>query len=310
MLQSIRTTDGGCPVRQLPPLNALRVFEAAARRGSFTAAACELHVTQSAISQQIRLIEDRLNVALFRRTPRGVALTKVGEQYLASVQSIFDDLVEATELVRNATIKPLRICSLPTFGTRWLAPRLPSFQEAYPEIEITLNVSLNWADFEQDDIDVAIIHGRPPWPRLAACLILVQHITPVCHPELLEGPKAIRCPADICNHTLLHVVREANEWNEWLKAAGVRSVDAQRSLNFDSTKMTLDAAMNGLGVAMGRQPFVIDELQDGRLVAPFPLQLQSESAYYLAYPEDMKNRPEIGIFQDWMLSEIRQTVGG
>jgi len=291
-------------VQRLPPLNSLRAFQAAARCGSFTAAANELHVTQSAVSQQIRLLEDGLNVSLFRRTPRGVSLTKVGEQYLASVESIFSELVAATDRIRKSKAEPLRICSLPTFATRWLVPRLPLLEQACPGLEYNLTVSLQRVDFVGDTVDLAIVHGRPPWPRLVSREILVQDLKPVCSPALLEGPPAIRRPEDLCHHTLLHVAREVDEWQEWLEAAGVDCIDPKRSLRFDSTKMALDAALNGLGVAMGREPFIMDDLKSGALVAPFSLQLRSKSAYYLVYPEEMRERAEIRQFQDWILSEM------
>jgi LysR family glycine cleavage system transcriptional activator len=291
-------------VRSLPSLNALRVFEAAARHGSFKLAAAELSVTQGAVSQQIHSLEERLGLQLFERTPRRVVLTWAGRRYADSLKSIFDALSEATEAILAPTRERLMIGVLPTFATRWLIPRLHAFQKANPDLDVDLRISLKTFDFAADAIDMAICHGRPPWRAAHSHLLFSQELTPVCSPLLSEGPDPIRVPSDLRRHTLLHVTREMDEWPEWLNAAGVDDIDGTQGLKFEATKMALDAAAAGLGVAMVRDPFFTEETKSGQLVTPFRLRIRSKSAYYLVYPDDIADRAKVQAFRDWLLDEV------
>ena len=302
-------------MRQLPPLRALRAFESAARHGNFTTAARELNVTQGAVSQQVILLEARLGVRLFDRTRRGVRLTDTGRRYERSLEQIFDALAKATDEIAAAVPGSLRISVLPTIATRWLVPRLARFSAANPDIDVELTISLRDADFADNTIDAAIRHGRAPWAGLTAHLLAAQMLGPVCNPMVAVGSHPLRRPADLKHHTLLHVTREADEWSSWLRAAGIHDIDPTRGLRFDSTRMALDAAAEGLGVALGREPFVADELHDGRLIAPFDVSLPSKSAYYFVYPEDISRKRCFPVFRDWLLEEAQarwpdQTASG
>jgi len=291
-------------VSSLPSLNALRVFEAAARHGSFKLAAAELNVTQGAVSQQIHALEERLGLLLFERTPRRVVLTWTGRRYAASLKLVFDSLADATEEILAPRRERLVIGVLPTFATRWLIPRLHAFQDANRDLDVDLRISLNAVDFARDEIDMAICHGRPPWRGALSHLLFLQELTPVCSPTLLAGRPPIRTAEDLRRHTLLHVTREIDEWPEWLRAAGVKDIDSAQGLKFEATKMALDAAAAGLGVAMVRQPFFADAVKSGQLVAPFKLRIRSKSAYYLVYPDDATGRPKMQAFRDWVLREV------
>jgi LysR family transcriptional regulator, glycine cleavage system transcriptional activator len=292
-------------VPSLPPLNALRFFEAAARHGSFTVAAGELNVTPGAVSQQIQLLEERLGIQLFERMPRGVSLTDAGQRYAVQLRSIFDALVEATEAVMAPVRQTLVVGVTPRFATKWLLPRLPEFQQANSNLDVDVRTSLNSFDFARDRVDVVVNHGVPPWPGAKAHLLFSEKITPVCAPELLTGDHPLRKPEDLRHHRLLHVTRVIEEWSEWLREAGVNHHDAMTGLTFQSSRMALDVALARLGVALGRLPFVADELESGRLVAPFELRIPSKAAYFLVYPPDATARPKVVAFRDWVLSQVQ-----
>lgn len=291
-------------MRSLPPLNALRFFEAAARHGSFTVAAAELCVTPGAVSQQVHLLEERLGVQLFVRISRRVVLTDAGRKYADLLRTIFSSLAKATEEIVAPTRETLVVGVTPTFATKWLLPRLPEFQRAHGDLDIDVRISLDAFDFVRDHVDAALRHGRPPWPGTAAHFLFSDELTPVCSPELLTGAHPIQSPEDLQYQTLLHVTREIEEWPEWLSVARVSHCQFANALKFDSSGMALDVALAGLGVALGRLPFVSDELQSGRLVAPFNIVIRSKSAYYLAYPEGWADRIKIQVFRDWILENL------
>ena len=289
----------------LPSLNGLRAFEAAARHLSFTQAAEELNVTQTAVSHQIRTLEERLGLKLFDRRGRAVQLTKAARKYLPSVHSAFDELYDATErLMRRDGEATLTVSTLTTFAAKWLVPRLGGFQDLHPDVSIRITTSTASVDFDRDDIDVAIRYGRGDWPGLRVDRLIGEDIFPVCSPKLLEGPHSLARPADLSSHTLLHAVGFREDWQVWLTAAQVDGVDLSSGLKFDLIVNALQAAIDGLGVALGRTALVEADLAAGRLVAPFDISLPIEAAYYIVAPERTADRAKIKAFREWLISTL------
>ncbi len=291
--------------RWLPPLNALRAFEAAARHRSFTRAAEELNVTQTAVSHQIRTLEERLGLKLFVRRGRTLGLTDAASGYLPSVRSAFDQLHDATErLIGPDDEATLTVSTLTTFAAKWLVPRLGGFQDLHPDISVRITTSSASVDFERDDVDVAIRYGRGDWPGLRADRLIREDIFPVCSPKLLDGPHPLRQPDDLAHHTLLHVVGFREDWQVWLTAANVDGVDPAIGPRFDVAFNALQAAIEGVGVALGRTALVERDLAAGRLVAPFDISLPIEAAYYVVAPEQTADRPQIMAFREWLITTL------
>jgi LysR family glycine cleavage system transcriptional activator len=288
---------------RLPSLNGLRAFEAAARHLSFTKAAAELNVTQTAVSHQIRRLEAQLGLRLFTRRNRTLALTAAALDYLPSVRAAFEDLRGATErLLRPQHEGVLTVSALPTLAAKWLVPRLAAFQEAHPGIEVRISTATRAVDFKREEIDVAIRYGGGRWPGLRAVWLMAEEIFPVCSPALLAGERPLRRPADLAVHTLLHVNLYSDEWLLWLTAAGLPPSLAQRGLTFDLNLMALQAALDGLGVALGRSPFVEADLAAGRLVAPFDIVVPGTSSFYVVAPEATADSPKIALFRNWLVA--------
>jgi LysR family glycine cleavage system transcriptional activator len=291
--------------RRLPPLNALRAFEAAGRLLSFTKAAEELSITPSAVSHQIRGLEAYLGVRLFRRTSRALMLTDQGQAYLPALRDAFDAMHAATaRLAARQAAGPLNVSLLSSFAVRWLIPRLPRFQALHPEIEVRLSTTVRVVDFRREDVDCAIRHGRGHWPGLAADLLLGEDIFPVCSPNLLAGPKPLREPRDLAHHTRFRTMAGSDDWRIWLTAAGITDIDPEQGPTFENSDMALRAAAEGLGVAMASSALVEEDLRKGRLVAPFDVKLTSGSGYYFVVPEDRLDQPKIAAFRNWLLAEI------
>ena len=289
--------------RWLPSLNGLRTFEAAARHRSFTRAAEELGVTQTAVSHQIRTLEERLGLKLFDRRGRALRLTEAAESYLPSVRSAFDELHDATDrLIRRDADATLTVSTLPSFAAKWLIPRLGEFQDRHPDISIRITTSMARVDFDRDDVDVAIRYGRGDWPGVRLDRLVGEDIFPVCSPKLLDGPHPLRRPDDLASHTLLHVVGFLQDWQVWLTAANVDHADPSSGPRFDLIINALQAAIDGLGVALGRTALVEGDLAAGRLVAPFDISLPSEAAYYAVAPEQTADRPKIEAFREWLIA--------
>jgi LysR family glycine cleavage system transcriptional activator len=292
-------------IRRLPPLNALRAFEAAARHLSFTRAAAELHVTQAAISHQVKALEEHLGRKLFRRLNRALLLTDDGQAYLPPVSRAFTLLNDATnDLLTKHTPGPLTVSALPSFAARWLVPRLGRFRQIWPDIDLRIDPSAALTDFTQGDVNVCIRYGRGKYPGLRADWLMTEDIFPVCSPALVDGPHPIREPRDLAHQVLLHDDGHG-DWRTWLLAAGVDLVDPTRGPIFTDSSMLIQAAMASQGVALARGVLAADELAAGRLVRPFTLSLPTEYAYYLVYPENSAEHPKIAAFREWMLGEAR-----
>lgn len=291
---------------RLPSLNGLRAFECAARHLSFTRAAEELNVTQTAISHQIRRLEDELGVRLFMRLKDGLALTEEGNAYFPGVRSAFQELRHSTERLLEANDHSvLTISTLVSVASKWLLPRLPSFREAYPEIDVRISAMTQLVDFRKVGIDAAIRYGNGEWPGLRADWLMSDEIFPVCSPRLLTGDKPLKTPADLAHHPLLQVSGlTANDWNDWLHAAGQPPLTAKGPrLTFDLAMMAVQTAIDGQGVCIGRSTYVDDDLRAGRLVAPFDLRLKSTSGFYFVTPHENAESKKIVAFRQW-LSEV------
>ena len=291
--------------RRLPPLNALRAFEAAARHLSFTRAAGELHVTQAAVSHQVKALEEHLGRKLFRRLNRALLLTDDGQAYLPSISRAFTLLNDATnDLLTKQAPGPLTVSALPSFAARWLVPRLGRFRQIRPDIDLRIDPSAELSDFAGGDVDVGIRYGRGKYPGMRADWLMTEDIFPVCSPALLEGPHPLRDPRDLQHQVLLHDDGHG-DWRTWLLAAGVDRVDPARGPIFTDSSMLIQAAMAAQGVALARGVLAADELAAGRLVRPFTLSLSTEYAYYLVCPVNTAEQPKIAAFRDWLLYEAR-----
>jgi LysR family glycine cleavage system transcriptional activator len=295
--------------RRLPPLNALRAFEAAARLGSFARAADELAVTAAAISQQVRLLEADLGVTLFRRLARGLVVTEAAKRALPELGKAFAHLQRAVEGVRGDPLAgSLVVSAIPSFAACWVVPRLSGFIAAYPEIEITLRSELRSVDFARENIDLGLRYGRGNYPGLVTRLLFTEEVFPVCAPSLLAGPKPLRRIEDLRHHTLLHDRALNNEefmlfWREWLRDAGVTDIDADRGPGFTDATLMLEMARRGAGVALGRSGLIADDLAEGRLVRPFAVSRPADYAYYVVVPEGHARSARVRAFLDWLEEE-------
>lgn len=298
--------------RRLPPLNGLRAFEASARYLSFTKAAEELHVTPAAVSQQVKSLEDYFGVQLFRRLTRALLLTDAGQQVLPVLQEGFDLLAQADQMLRSQEDqKILTVSVAPSFGAKWLVPRLDRFRRAYPDYDIRIDATDTKADFKRDNIDVALRYGRGDYPGLVSECLLEESVTPVCSPALLKGAHPLINLEDLQHHTLLHVDWKmesdaAPNWRMWLRASGVETNEADRGPRFSMESMAVQAAIEGQGVVLSSHALVSDDLAKGRLIQPFCVQTnqQTQFSYYLVYPEAHLQRPKVVAFKNWVTLEI------
>jgi LysR family transcriptional regulator, glycine cleavage system transcriptional activator len=294
---------------RLPSLNGLRAFEAAARHLSFTLAAAELNVTQTAISHQIRRLEEELGLRLFVRKNRALALTAQARDYLPGVRAAFNDLRLATDrLLRKDDDNVLTISTLASLAAKWLVPRLSMFQEANPKIDVRVTTSSGLVDFKSGDVDAAIRYGRGNWPGVRAQWLMADELFPVCSPALLAGDNPLRCPEDLAHYTLLHSsgVGFDDDWRQWLTAAGLPTdISKQRGLTFDLSFMTVQAAIDGVGVAMGRTSYVQDDIAKGRLVVPFKIALPADAGFYLVSPEGHDDPPKLKVFRQWLVAAVQ-----
>lgn len=288
-------------MRRLPPLGALRAFEAAARHLSFTRAAAELCVTQAAISHQVRQLEDWLGLKLFARRGHALTLTAEGGSYLSELTHLFDGLAEATARLSGRSQDTLRITALPSFASRWLLPRLGGFRAQHPEIELKLTTSTTLWAHTDDSFDIGIRSGLGRWPGLKADLIAREYLSPVCTPALRES---LAAPTDLHHATLLHD-EPKSAWRAWFEHAGVTPPRRMSGVVFNDAGMVLQAAVEGQGVALGRLLLAADDLAAGRLVQPFDVSMPNDFSYWLVYPRASAGRPEVAAFRAWLLAEAR-----
>jgi LysR family glycine cleavage system transcriptional activator len=288
----------------LPSLNGLRAFEAAARHMSFTRAAAELNVTQTAISHQIRRLEEQLGIPLFIRRNRALALTREAQDYLPAIRSAFEDLRRATDRLRRPENEGvLTVSTTASLAAKWLVTRVAAFQDANQGIEVRITTSANLVDFQREAVDMAVRYGRGIWPGLRADWLMAEDIFPVCSPALAA---TLRRPEDLANQTLLHTTVSREDWQLWLTAAGLPvSIARQRGLMFDQSFMATQAAMDGLGVALGRRHLVEADIAAGRLIAPFDMVMPADAGYYVVAPEAAADLPKIARFRDWLIASAQ-----
>ncbi|GLK67840.1 transcriptional regulator GcvA [Hansschlegelia plantiphila] len=293
--------------RRLPPLNALRVFEAAARNQSFTRAAEELHLTHGAISRQVRALEDWFGRALFIRTNRRVTLTESGAAYLAEIGAAFDRISAATARhLEQGPGRLLRVNALATFTLRWLIPRLSAFQLAHPNVEVRLTTSNAPLHDLHDPYDVAIRGGPEQIHGHVAQLFLPETRIPVCSPRLLQR-LALTAPEDLARHTLLHAATLPGVWPQWLVAARVPNLAPAGSVTFEHFYLTLQAALDGVGIAMGPTALVADDVKAGRLVMPFEGPALAARSYFTYVPDARADDPAVQAFCSWLRRPDRRS---
>ncbi|WP_254774410.1 transcriptional regulator GcvA [Marinobacter sp. AC-23] len=295
-------------MRRLPPLNALRMFEASARKGSFVAAGDELAVTASAVSHQIRTLEEYLGVSLFSRSKRKVELTPPGEQYLVSVRHALDEIEMATHrLSASKESNVVRISVAPNFLIRWLMPRISRFREIYPDIELQISASLGLLDFNETNTDMAVYYGNGEWDDIEVYFLQRVRLVPVCSPKLLEGDYPLLVPSDLRYHTLIYVSTRKWEWDSWLQLAEAEFVTPQNSLQLSSGQLTTAAAQENLGVALADPTLTSREISSGNLVVPFDIPLDTRKAFYLVYQKYRPLTSGMKAFKEWIISEMQAT---
>jgi len=290
--------------RLLPSMSALTAFEAAARTGSFTVAARELSLTQGAISRQIKALEEQLGCPLFVRQGLRVTLTPAGAAYAEEVRGALHRLRSASLRVIGAPRGGvLKLAILPTFGTRWLVPRLPAFQRSNPEIIIHFSTKLAPFDFSSEDLDAAIHFGEPDWPDAVCDRLMDEEVLPVCAPSFLTA-HPVASPADLAALPLLHTTTRPDAWAEWFAAQGIDPVEGA-GMHFEQFATTAQAAAAGLGVAMLPTLLVEAELRLGALVPALDRPYRGSRAYYLVHPGDRGGYPPFAAFRRWLLAEAR-----
>ncbi|MBR1125846.1 transcriptional regulator GcvA [Bradyrhizobium lablabi] len=290
---------------RLPSLNGLRAFEAAARHLSFTQAAAELNVTQTAISHQIKRLEEELGIRLFIRQNRALSLTAEAKEYLPGIRAAFNDLRLATDrLLRRDDDHVLTVSTLASLAAKWLLPRLAAFQGAHPGIDVRITTSTALVDFKDGSVDAAIRYGRGQWPGLRADWLMADQLFPICSPALLTGKRPLRKPEDLADHVLLHTsAANDDDWRLWLTAAGLPTdLSKQPGITFDMVFMTIQAAIDGIGVAMGRTSYVKDDIAKGSLVVPFDITLPADAGFYLVSPEGRADSPKLSAFRNWLVA--------
>ncbi|MEX0365108.1 MAG: LysR substrate-binding domain-containing protein [Ruegeria sp.] len=279
----------------LPPLNALRAFEAAGRHLNFRLAAEEIGVTQGAVAQQVRGLEARLGVQLFDRLPRGLRLTEAGRRFHAPLRQAFRLIGEAAETL--AERRPLTLSVTPSFASKWLVPRLGDFTARHPGIEVQVDARERLANFQSDGVDIAVRQGRPPFgPGLVAEPLFATEYVAVCSPGLAEG---LHATEDLARQTLLNDTHGL--WPLFLEEAGIAATP--RMMNFSQTSLAIDAAVAGQGVALANAPLVSVELASGRLVRPFPQSLSADLGFYIVAPRQPRHPELVAVMRDWLLAQ-------
>ena len=301
--------------QKLVHLNALRAFEAAARQLSFVAAAEELNVTPSAISQHIKSLEDYLGVKLFQRSKVGISLTQEARAAYPDVKDGLDRLVSGLTKMRGAGVDHIITVTMPpSFAAKWLLPRIERFRERHPEFDMRLDTSNRLADLHAEDIDVAIRYGLGGYAGLESDKLMSEEVFPVCSPRLLPPNGSIDIER-LAHMTLIHDTTIDFDpgfpsWSAWFKARGVRNIDPARGLQFNSSIMAIQAALDGQGVALGRSVIVRGDIESGRLVRPFSDAVEkTRCAYYLVYEPQMAGSPKLEAMREWLLEEIARERG-
>jgi LysR family glycine cleavage system transcriptional activator len=289
--------------RDLPPISSLRAFSRAARTLSFKRAAAELCLSPSALSRQIQALEEHLGVRLFQRLNPGLALSEEGRSYLEAADAALARLEAAQDLL-SPRPRPVRVSALESFSESWLVPNLPDFERAHPELEIELEATLRYADFTRDRVDVAIRFGTGPWEGLHGEPIVDLDFFPVCSPGLAAGDPPLRRPADLAQHTLIHVAQTPDAWAVWLRAAGVAGLAARREVTYDHVSIALSAAESGQGVALSTPILCAQRLRARRLRRPFRVAARSAATYHFVCRPESLDDPRVTALRDWLVERL------
>ena len=290
--------------RRLPPLNALRAFEAASRCVSFTHAASELSVTQGAVSRQVEALEAWLGVTLFDRNLRGIALTTKGTLYARIVRGALDQLEYGTrQLQEEPDQNTLRLKVPPTFAIRWLVPRLGHFHGRHRNIDLQITTSHQAVDFNREDVDACIHSDTHPPANARFHRLFGEMIQPVCSPALLLREPVLKEPGDLAGQVLVSSMHRPRDWPTWLAAAGVPHIAGNNGIRVENSAPAYQAAIEGVGVVIAQRSFVDEDLRNGRLVAPFALQVPVDGSYYFGYPAERPKSDRVAAFEEWIVRE-------
>ena len=291
--------------RRLPPLNALKAFEAAARHGSFTRAGEELFVTQGAVSHQVKALEADLGMKLFNRERQRLVITAAGREYLAVVRDAFDRIAMGTErLAQRQTSGALTVSTSPDFAAKWLVHRLGRFAEAHPGIDLRISATMHHVDFAREDVDIAVRHGDGHWPGLHVTRLCTEHLFAICSPKLADQ---LRAPRDVLKFPLLHL-DDSKAWSDWLDAADLAGAAAIQGPVLNRASMLIDAAVDGQGIALARTALAAGDLINKRLVRPFSIALPLSKSYWIVCPKVTANLPKLVAFRDWLLAEANEDL--
>jgi LysR family glycine cleavage system transcriptional activator len=291
--------------RRLPPLNALKAFEAAARSESFTRAAQELNVTQGAVSHQVKALEATLGIKLFNRERQRLVMTETGRDYLAVVRDALDRIAAGTErLMQRQSAGVLTVSTSPDFAAKWLVYRLGRFAENHPEIDLRVSAAAHQVDFAREDVDVAVRHGDGKWPGLDVVRLCSERLFPVCSPKLVAGRNRITVASDLLKFPLLRL-DDWKTWTRWFAAAGVVDPVAHGPV-LNRASMLIDAAVDGQGIALARTALAAWDLINGRLVRPVDVSLKMSNTYWIVCPKATSSVPKIATFRKWLLAEAAE----
>jgi LysR family glycine cleavage system transcriptional activator len=287
--------------RMLPPLNPLRAFEAAGRHVSFTRAAEELGVTQTAVSRQVAVLEAFMHCRLFERHNSALILTDAGQAYLSSIRPAIEAIGDATAMTRSQSNNVVKARVYLTFALRWLVPRLHRFRADHPNVEIKLSTSYAPVDFERDDLDVNIRHGGPDWAGVASHLLFKDQLTPICNRSSLDAMGRNATPSDLLNQPLLHSRNRIADWGDWFRHVGIIA-PIKSGITFETSSLVYEGAREGLGFGMGQIALVRKDLERGELYAPFPI-MTRESGYFFLHKTG-RLAAKTRIFRDWLIREV------
>jgi LysR family glycine cleavage system transcriptional activator len=292
-------------LRRLPPLNALKAFEAAARSESVTRAAEELSVTQAAVSQQVKALEATLGIKLFNRERQRLVLTEAGREYLAVVRDALDRIAVGTDrLIQRQNAGVLTVSTSPDFAAKWLVYRLGRFAESHPEIELRVSATAHHMDFAREDVDLAVRHGDGNWAGLDVVRLCSERLFPVCSPKLVSGRNRITTASELLKFPLLRL-DDWKTWTRWFEAAGVPDPVAHGPI-LNRASMLIDAAVDGHGVALARTVLAAWDIINGRLVRPIDVSLRMSNTYWIVCPKVTANIPKIATFRNWLLAEAAE----
>ncbi|BBQ02167.1 transcriptional regulator (plasmid) [Burkholderia sp. SFA1] len=297
--------------QRLPPLNALRLFEAAARHRSFKLAAAELNVTPGAVSHGIGALEKLLGVELFVREPRGLSLSAAGEHYLPYIAEAFSLIAIGTRsLADRRTRRSISVTCAPTLAARWLVPRLADFRARWPDVDVSVDTSRRQAGFPVDGFDIGLRLSRGPvdgasWQRLFG-----ERLVPLCSPAYRARLSGADGSADLSRATLIHVDTASQDWQAWMDGAGIDGLDLRGGLRFDTVQLAFDAAAAGLGVVIGRRPLVDRELTEGTLVEASATRVETQTAYWLCESPHASERADLVAFRNWLIEQAASFAEG